>query len=110
MKQGTQSIPEGSASVDSVPACAWIYDDEETPLVYCDTGKPALFYNCNESGPVCEDHTCRCRPSLLTERKEKARRNTITRAMLVLQREGVPEAALEPILRWLDEQDQKREG
>jgi hypothetical protein len=85
-------------TVDSVPVCAWVYDDEETPLTYCDTGKPAAFYNCNESGPVCEEHICRCRPSLLTERVEKARRGTIERCLAGLRKLGVPESALVPVI------------
>jgi len=56
-------------------SCVWereTYDPFEgeapTPPERCTTGKPALYYNCNEHGPVCEHHTCRCRPSLLMER------------------------------------------
>jgi hypothetical protein len=79
--------------------CAWSLDDDENyPEGRCTTGKPALFYNCNESGPVCEEHVCRCRPSRLTERLEKARRDMIERCLSGLRKLGVPEAALGPVL------------
>lgn len=89
MKTEAQSSRE-VAPVESAPRCAWErdagHDDlDDDPFVLdkerCTTGKPALFYNCNENGPVCEEHVCRCHPSLLTERAEKARRDLIARAI-----------------------------
>jgi hypothetical protein len=95
-------------TVDSDAQCSWhweTYDASEgetpTPPEYCSTGKPALFYNCTEHGPVCEDHTCRCRPKLLTERAERARRDTIGRCLRGLRLLGVPEEALAPVLAHL---------
>lgn len=88
--------------------CAWSYEtydplegETPTPPVECTTGKPALYYNCNEFGPVCEDHTCRCRPKLLTEREEKARQDTMERSLRGLRRLGVPEQLLDPVVRHL---------
>jgi len=107
MKHETEPVISTSAPVNSDHRCAWSreYDPDEgeppTPPERCSSGKRALFYNCNEAGPVCEDHTCRCRPKLLTERAEKARRDTIERCLRGLRRLGVPEAALVPVLAHL---------
>jgi hypothetical protein len=121
MKHETQSVPETIAPVDSDQPCAWsreTYDPLEgelpTPPERCATGKPALFYNCNESDPVCEDHVCRCRPSLLTERAEQARRYKIERVLRnARELHGlgyISDETLALILRDLGEPNQKRSG
>ncbi len=82
MKHQETTTPAESVTeeVSAPPRCAWSYEtydplegEAPTPPVECTTGKPALYFNCNEWGPVCEDHTCRCRPQLIAER-EAARR------------------------------------
>jgi hypothetical protein len=94
--------PKVSAPVDSEPRCAWSEsDDQFYEEGRCVTGKPALFYNCNECGPVCESHVCRCRPSLLAERAAAARRATIERCLAGLRKLGVPEIALAPVVAYL---------
>lgn len=114
MKQETQSVPDGTPPVDSVPMCAWIYDDEDSHSERCATGKPALFYSCNETGPVCEEHVCRCRPSLLATRADKARRELVTRALQgarQLREQGLISAqTFALLLRDLGEPNQKQEG
>jgi len=97
---------KGSGPLISKTGCTWhVFDEDDHVVVMtCSTGKPALFYNCNESGPVCEEHVCRCRPSLLTERAEKARREAIEpieRIIRELRKLDVPEEVLAPVLEYL---------
>lgn len=78
---------------DAVTSCTWSTefdpDDPSAKLEYCATGKPALFYSCNESGPVCEEHVCRCRPSLLSER--------------TMKRESAPPPRLFAVMRFMSD-------
>lgn len=62
-------------------ACRWfelpdILDPPGTPAEHCTSGKPATFWNCSFSRPVCEDHRCRCVQGMIERHESLPARST----------------------------------